>query len=106
MVFQWPFSGLSVVSQRSLRGLSAVSQLSLCIQLFLIKQSEPKILRLVSKQSTIRNIIHYLYVLLPLQKVIFQGVFQMLEHIRTEHDLDYIMITGDYPAHDVWLQSR
>ena len=30
----------------------------------------------------------------------------MLEHIRTEHDLDYIMITGDYPAHDVWLQSR
>ena len=30
----------------------------------------------------------------------------MLEQIRTEHDLDYIMITGDYPAHDVWLQSR
>ena len=21
-------------------------------------------------------------------------------------EIDYIMITGDYPAHDVWLQSR
>ena len=31
---------------------------------------------------------------------------KMLEHVRTVHDLDYIMITGDYPAHDVWLQSR
>ena len=30
----------------------------------------------------------------------------MLEHIQAEHNLDYIMITGDYPAHDVWLQSR
>lgn len=30
----------------------------------------------------------------------------MLEHIRASHELDYIMITGDYPAHDVWLQSR
>ena len=30
----------------------------------------------------------------------------MLEQVRTVHDLDYIMITGDYPAHDVWLQSR
>ena len=32
--------------------------------------------------------------------------FQMLEHIRTTHQLDYIMISGDFPAHDVWLQSR
>jgi len=31
---------------------------------------------------------------------------RMLEHIQAEHNLDYIMITGDYPAHDVWLQSR
>jgi len=31
---------------------------------------------------------------------------QMLEHIRTTHQLDYIMISGDFPAHDVWLQSR
>ena len=32
----------------------------------------------------------------------------VLEHVREEHgdELDYIMITGDYPAHDVWLQSR
>lgn len=30
----------------------------------------------------------------------------MLEHIRTTHQLDYIMISGDFPAHDVWLQSR
>ena len=32
----------------------------------------------------------------------------MLEHIREQHgpSLEYIMITGDYPAHDVWLQSR
>ena len=32
--------------------------------------------------------------------------FQMLEHIRATHQLDYIMISGDFPAHDVWLQSR
>ena len=32
----------------------------------------------------------------------------MLEHIREAHidELDYIMISGDYPAHDVWLQSK
>jgi len=32
----------------------------------------------------------------------------ILEHIRDTHgdDFDYIMLTGDYPAHDVWLQSR
>jgi len=32
----------------------------------------------------------------------------MLEHIRDTHidELDYIMISGDYPAHDVWLQSK
>ena len=32
----------------------------------------------------------------------------MLWHIKEEHgdELDYIMITGDYPAHDVWAQSR
>ena len=32
----------------------------------------------------------------------------MLIHIREAHgdEIDYIMITGDYPAHDVWLQSR
>ena len=31
----------------------------------------------------------------------------ILEHIREEHsELDYIMLTGDFPAHDVWLQSR
>ena len=34
------------------------------------------------------------------------AVLQMLEQVRAEHELDYIMITGDYPAHDVWLQSR
>ena len=32
----------------------------------------------------------------------------VLEHIKSEHgdDIEYIMLTGDYPAHDVWLQSR
>ena len=32
----------------------------------------------------------------------------ILEHIRDAHseELDYIMLTGDFPAHDVWLQSR
>ena len=32
----------------------------------------------------------------------------ILEHIKSEHgdDFEYIMVTGDYPAHDVWLQSR
>jgi len=31
-----------------------------------------------------------------------------LDHIKETHgeDFDYIMLTGDYPAHDVWLQSR
>jgi len=31
-----------------------------------------------------------------------------LHHINETHgdDFDYIMLTGDYPAHDVWLQSR
>ena len=35
-------------------------------------------------------------------------MLQMLEHIKEQHgsSLEYIMITGDYPAHDVWLQSR
>ena len=35
-------------------------------------------------------------------------LMQMLEHIKEQHgsSLEYIMITGDYPAHDVWLQSR
>merc|ERR1711970_436993 len=29
------------------------------------------------------------------------------EHIKETHgDIDYIIMTGDYPAHDVWLQSR
>merc|ERR1712180_257173 len=32
----------------------------------------------------------------------------MMKHIKKEHgdEIDYIMVTGDYPAHDVWLQSR
>ncbi|TRY69516.1 hypothetical protein TCAL_15136 [Tigriopus californicus] len=31
----------------------------------------------------------------------------MLEQIASTHqDIDYIMITGDYPAHDLWAQSR
>jgi len=32
----------------------------------------------------------------------------MLEHIKQDHgeEFEYIIITGDYPAHDVWLQSR
>jgi sphingomyelin phosphodiesterase len=32
----------------------------------------------------------------------------ILEHIKEAHDdeLDYIMLTGDFPAHDVWLQSK
>jgi len=32
----------------------------------------------------------------------------ILEHIKEQHgdEIEYIMITGDYPAHDVWLQSR
>jgi len=32
----------------------------------------------------------------------------VLEHIKAEHgeEFEYIMVTGDYPAHDVWLQSR
>jgi len=32
----------------------------------------------------------------------------ILEHIREVHidELDYIMVTGDFPAHDVWLQSK
>ena len=32
----------------------------------------------------------------------------ILEHIRDTHgeEFEYIIITGDYPAHDVWLQSR
>jgi len=32
----------------------------------------------------------------------------VLEHIKAEHgdEFEYIMLTGDYPAHDVWLQSR
>jgi len=35
-------------------------------------------------------------------------VRHMMEHIKAEHgdEIDYIMVTGDYPAHDVWLQSR
>jgi len=29
------------------------------------------------------------------------------EHIKETHgDIDYIIMTGDYPAHDVWIQSR
>jgi len=32
----------------------------------------------------------------------------MLENIRDQHgsEIDYIMITGDFPPHDVWKQSR
>merc|ERR1719347_314338 len=32
----------------------------------------------------------------------------MLSHIAAEHgeELDYIMISGDYPAHDIWVQSQ
>ena len=32
----------------------------------------------------------------------------ILEHIREAHieELDYILLTGDCPAHDVWLQSK
>ena len=52
-VSQWYLSGISAVSQWSLSGLSAVSQQSLGSHLFLIKPSEPKILRLVSNMINI-----------------------------------------------------
>jgi len=37
-----------------------------------------------------------------------QTIRHMLEHIRAQHseEIDYIMITGDFPPHDVWQQSR
>lgn len=30
----------------------------------------------------------------------------ILTHAKNNHDIDYIFLTGDYPAHDVWRQDK
>ena len=33
-------------------------------------------------------------------------MYEKLKLAFNQQEIDYIMFTGDYPAHDTWLQSR